>query len=134
MNTAKRGTPLTLCAILFGILAVSNLLKPVQLGGDHTGFVFLGQRLSGTTNLIVGPIFGLYLAAYAAGIWGLRRYALPMGVAYAAYVVVNLVLFGIRNPDAPSPFPGFVVLYAAVAIGVSAGAVWLLRQRREELR
>ena len=74
------------------MLAVSNLLKPLELNPSH-GFVFFGHRLQGTANVIAGPLFGLYLAAYAAGIWGLRRWALPMGVAYAGYVIANLLSF-----------------------------------------
>ena len=41
---AKRGWFLTISAILFGLLAISNFLKPV-LASANTGFVFLGHRL-----------------------------------------------------------------------------------------
>jgi len=44
---AERGPFLTVAAILFGLLAISNLLKPLEIG-PTTGFVFLGKRLSGT--------------------------------------------------------------------------------------
>jgi hypothetical protein len=138
MPTSKRGRALTVFAILFGILAISNLLKPLQLGGDQqTGFVFFGQRLGGTANAIAGPLFGLYLLVYAAGIWGMRRFALPMGIAYAAYVIINLVLFPFRTPPPPGAGVGYQVfgaVYAVIAIGVSGWAVRLLQQRRAELR
>ena len=75
MASEQRGSALTTFAILFGVVAVSNLLKPLQLGGAHTGFVFFGQRTSGTTNAILGPLFGIYLLVYAVGIWRLRRFA-----------------------------------------------------------
>jgi hypothetical protein len=136
MPTRTRNTALTVAAVLFGILAVSNLLKPLELGGQ-TGFVFFGRRLAGTPNAILGPLFGLYLAAYAYGIWTMRRWALPMGIAYAAYVVVNLVLFPFRTPPRPGAGAGdtvFGIVYAFVAIGVSAGTAFLLAQRRGELR
>ena len=98
--TRQRGTALTVAAVLFGALAVSNLLKPLELNASH-GFVFFGHRLHGIANVIAGPLFGLYLAAYAAGIWGLRRWALPMGVAYAGYVIVNLLSFAAWGPVEP---------------------------------
>lgn len=129
MADFRRPQALTVCAILFGLLAVSNLLKPLQLGGDHTGFVLFGERLSGTANAIAGPAFALYLAAYAAAIWRMRPIALPMGTAYAAYVVVNLVLFVVRTPQPPGMGARlFGLVYSVVAIGVSAGAVVLLRR------
>ena len=134
MTTETRGRALTTFAILFAILGVSNLLKPLQLGRD-TGFVFLGQRLTGTPNAILGPLFGVFLLVYAAGIWRLRRFALPMAYAYAAYVIVNLIAFTVRGPQAP---PGlgymvFGVVYAVVAIGVSGGAALLLGRRKAAL-
>ena len=88
---ATRGRWLTTAAVLFGVLAVSNALKPLEIG-PQTGFVFFGQRLSGTPNLIMGPLFAIFLALYAAGIWRMRRYALAMGWVYAGYVLVNLAV------------------------------------------
>ena len=135
MAQAQRGTALTIFAVLFGILAISNLLKPFQVGGDQTGFVFFGQRLSGTANTIIGPLFGLFLAVYAYGIWTMRRWALPMAHAYATYVVLNLILYSFRGtyPDSVE-YKVFTAVYAAVAIGVSLGAAVLLTQRKTELQ
>lgn len=133
MAESARGRALTICAILFGILALSNFAKPLQLGGEHTGFVLLGKRLTGTPNTIAGPLFGLLLAVYAAGIWRMRRWAVPMGVAYAVYVILNLLLFSVRMPRSEAGGPLFVLVYATLAIGVSSGAVWLLRRRRAAL-
>jgi hypothetical protein len=136
MPNPARGRALTVAAVLFAVLAVSNLAKPLQLGGGQTGFVFLGERLSGTANAVAGSLFGLYLLAYAAGIWGMRRWALPLGVVYAAYVIVNLVLFPFRTPPPPGAGVGwqvFGIVYAAVAIGISAGTVRLLARRRGDL-
>ena len=121
-------------AVVFAILAVSNLLKPFRVFGDQTGFVLFGHRLTGTANAIAGPLFGLYLLVYAIGIWRERRWALPMGYAYAAYVIANLVLFEIVGPKQPGiGFVIFGLVYAAIAIGVSSGAAYLLAQRREAL-
>jgi hypothetical protein len=132
---AERGPFLTVAAILFGILAISNLSKPLEIG-PTTGFVFLGKRLSGTSNLIAGPIFGVILATYAYGVWTMRRWAVPLGGLYAAYVVANLVLFPFRTPPPPNAGPGwqiFGLVYSAIAIGVSGGAWRTLSRRRDEL-
>ena len=131
---AVRDRTLTVFAVVFGLLAVSNFLKPLQLGGSRTGFVFLGQRLSGTPNAIIGPLFGLYLLLYATGIWRMRRYALPMAWAYAAYVVVNLLLFNVRTPRPPGTgYLIFGLVYMVVAVAVSSGAAWALSKRKDAL-
>jgi hypothetical protein len=134
MAEATRDRVFTILAVLFGILALSNFLKPFQFGGEQTGFVFLGRRLSGTANTIVGPLFGLYLLIYAAGMWRMKRYAINMGYGYTAYVVLNLVLFNLRNPAPPGMgYVLFGIVYSAVAIGVSGGAVYLLTERKAAL-
>jgi hypothetical protein len=136
MPTSSRDRTLTIAAVLFGVLAVSNLLKPLQLGGDQTGFVFLGARQTGSANTVLGVVFGLYLAVYAYGIWTMRRWALPMAWAYAAYVAINLVLFPFRTPPPPGAGLGwqvFGIVYAAVALGVTIGTARLLARRRPAL-
>ena len=134
MAEANRGRALSVFAVLFAILAVSNLSKPLQLGGEQIGFIFFGQRLTGTANAIVGPLFGIYLLVYALGIWRMKRFALPMGHAYATYVVLNLILFTAKNPRPPGVAPViFGIVYLAVAIGVSGGAAYLLTKHKAEL-
>jgi hypothetical protein len=135
MAKRERGGWLTTAAILFGILAVSNLSKPLQVGGARTGFVFLGERLSGMPNAILGPLFGIFLAVYAVGIWRMKRWALPMAWAYAAYVLANLILFPFRTPQAPGEAgsPLFLIAYTIVAIGTSLGTALALRARAAEL-
>ena len=136
MNKPDRGLLLTVLALLFGLLAFSDLTKPLQasLGaGLRPGFVLFGHRLSGTGNAVVGPLFGLYLLVYAAGIWRMRRWALPVGTVYAVYVIVNLTLFMVRDPEPMREGVLFGEIYAVVAIGVSWGAVWVLSQRRAAL-
>ncbi len=136
MNKPDRGLLLTVLALLFGLLAFSDLTKPLQasLGaGLRPGFVLFGHRLSGTGNAVVGPLFGLYLLVYAAGIWRMRRWALPVGTVYAVYVIVNLTLFMVRDPEPMREGVLFGAIYAVVAIGVSWGAVWVLSQRRAAL-
>jgi len=134
MAHATRGTWLTVCAVLFGVLAISNLLKPLQLG-EQTGFVLFGTRLSGTANTLAGPLFGIFLAIYAYGIWHMRRFALPMSHAYAAYVIINLILWQMIGPERP-PGIGYVlfgIAYLTIAIGVSLGAAISLTKRKAEL-
>jgi hypothetical protein len=133
MARTDRGPVLTVFALLFGLLAISNFMKPLAGKPGEVGFVFFGQRLAGTPNAIIGPLFGLYLLVYAIGIWRMRRYAVPMGIAYAAYVILNLVLFNVRDPNPNRQGLLFGLLYGVIAIGVSSGAAYLLAQRRAEL-
>ena len=121
----------TIFTILFSLLAVSNLLKPFRLGSDETGFVLLGERLSGMANTIVGPLFGLFLALYAFAIWKRKRFAIPLGHAYATYVILNLILFQVKNVT-PSSI-GYVIIgiiYSLIAVGVSLGAAIFLTRNK----
>lgn len=133
MARPDRGPLLSVFALLFGLLAISNFMKPLAGKPGEVGFVFFGQRLAGTPNAIIGPLFGLFLLVYAVGVWRMRRYALPMGIAYAAYVIVNLVLFNARDPNPNRQGILFGVVYSLVAIGVSSGAAYLLARRRATL-
>lgn len=126
-------TLLRVCGALFCALAVSNFLKPFELHSSH-GFVFFGLRQQGTPNLLLGPLAGIFLAIYGLGVLRQRAYALPMGRLYAAYVIVNLVLFTIRMPAEAFGKPIFGLVYTVIAIGVSSGAVWLLSRNRAALR
>ncbi len=124
----------TVFTILFGLLAVSNLLKPFRFGGDQTGFVFLGERLSGMANSIAGPLFGLFLALYAFAIWKRKRFAIPLGHAYASYVILNLILFQVKNVIPPGVgYVIFGIVYAVIAIGVSLGAAIFLTKNKAVL-
>ncbi|MGH7859294.1 MAG: hypothetical protein ACREQY_18360 [Candidatus Binatia bacterium] len=134
-RAVSRDGVLTTLAVLMGLLAVSNMMKPVGQAFDpegSAGFVFLGQRLRGLANAIAGPLFGVWLATYAWAIWNRRRLALPLGIAYAAYVPVNLVLFAL-DPPPGSGGPVFGAIYALVAIGVSGGGALYLYSKRDLL-
>ena len=111
----KRSGVLTGLAIAMGLMAISNFSKPITQSmdpGGNAGFVFFGTRLTGTANLLAGPLFGAILAAY---------------------VVVNLVLFMSNPPPGGDPGLVFGLVYAAVAIGISSGGAWYLMQHKEEL-
>jgi hypothetical protein len=123
-------------AVLMGLMAVSNFWKPMaQMFAPESsaGFVFLGHRLQGVANAIMGPLFGVLLAAYAYGAWTGRRWVVPLAIAYAAYVPVNLVLFSRDPPPGPEPPFIFLLLYAIVAIGVSSGGALHLYRNRDRL-
>lgn len=123
---------LMVCGVLFGALAISNFMKPLELHAHH-GFVLFGLRQQGLSNFLLGPLAGVFLAVYAAGVLRMRSYALPMGRIYAAYVVVNLVLFTVRMSDEALGRPLFGLVYVMIAVGVSSGCVYLLARNRAQL-
>lgn len=132
----RRDRVLTTLAVLIGIMAISNLGKPLAqtMSPDSSaGFVFFGTRLHGVANAIIGPLFGCLLAAYAYGAWTMHRWVVPIALAYAAYVPVNLVLFAL-DPPPGSGGAAFGAIYALVAIGVSGGGAWYLHTHRNQLR
>jgi hypothetical protein len=136
-SAARRGVWLTALAAAMALMALSNLWKPVAqhlTPASSAGFVFFGTRLHGTANAIVGPLFGVLLAFYAYGVWRLRRWVVPLATAYAAYVVLNLTLFTLRTPSVERPPLLFMLAYAAIAIGVSAGGAAALILGRDRLR
>ncbi len=119
-------------ALLFALMALSNAIKPFAYT-DEIGFVLLGERLSGQANTAAAGTFAALLAAYAASIWAERRLALKLGVAYAIYVVANLVLWNFRKPEGADAPLLFALPYLVSAIGVSSGAAVLLWKHRERL-
>jgi hypothetical protein len=138
---SKRGAALTVFAVLFLLLAIEDILKPfgkhqLELPGVklEIGLVFFGTRLSGTVDAIMGPLFGIFLLIYAAGIWRMRRYALYIAYGYAIYVVLNLFLAWLKNP-APTTSGEIVfdVVYSVLAVALTSSAAFLLRARRGAL-
>ena len=126
----SRGATLTIFAILFVLLAISNFSKPLS-HSPGVGFVFLGDRLTGTANAILGPLFGVILLVYAYGIWAMRKFALPLAYIYVAWVIVNTVMFSLKNPYSGN-LP-FVVVSIAVGIGVPLATAIILSRRKDEL-
>ena len=134
MAEKSRGTTLTVLAILFALLAITDILKPFHLEGPTTGLVFFGKRLAGTPDAILGPLLGIILLIYVAGIWRMRRYALGLGYAYAIYVAINLVLFSVRNPPPASQSERiFGIVYVILALAFTWGTAILLGRRKAEL-
>jgi len=135
MPNGSRGVTLTILAMLFSLMALSNFGKPFA-HNPGVGFVFFGTRLSGAVNMIVAPIFGMILAVYVYGILAMRKFALPLGIFYAAYVIVNMPLFILRYRGTTVMQEhswAYLVPYPFVAIGVSSGAAWLLYRRKRDL-
>ena len=126
----SRGTVLSVFAVLFALLAISNISKPLSRG--RAGFVFFGTKTVGVANMILGPLFGIYLLIYAIGIWRQKRWALAMAWLYAAYVPINMTLFTLKTPGRWGSI-GFGIFYAAIALGVSWGSALLLMKRRAQL-
>jgi hypothetical protein len=128
----SRGAALTIFAILFGLLAISNFSKPFS-HDPGIGFVFMGVRLHGTGNAIMGPLFGSLLLVYAYGIWTMRRYALPVAYIYTAWVIVNGVLFSMKNRSEPHPSVAFSIAATAIGIGVPLATAIILSRRQADL-
>ena len=141
MASSKRGTILTILAILFVLAAIEDILKPFHLEGPATGLVFFGARLSGISNAIMGPLLGIFLLIYAAGIWRMKGYALYLAYVYAIYVTINLatrgrhdLLFIVRHPTPASRGQLiFGIIYTILALTFTWGAVVILNRRKAEL-
>jgi hypothetical protein len=131
-----RGPFLTTMAGLLGLLAVSNCTKVLQHLEDpqKLGIVVFGTRLETVAgNLIVGPLMGLVVGAYAYGLWRMRAWVIPLSIVYAFYVPTNLVLFwyGQTSPDIPPV--GSILVYLVFALGGSIGTALYLAYHRERL-
>lgn len=132
MAEKSRGTALTIFALLFGLLAISNFAKPFHIfAGD--GFVFMGVKQTGTPNAILGPLFGVLLLIYAYGIWTMRRYALPVAYIYTVWVIVNMVLFTLKNQAAQPTPPVFAIISIVIGVGIPLATAIILSRRSAEL-
>jgi len=132
MAEKSRGTALTIFALLFVLLAISNFLKPFS-HDPGVGLVFLGVRLKGQGNAIMGPLFGLLLLIYAYGIWSMRRFALPVAYIFTAWVIINGFLFSIKNKNEPHPSPLVAIATIAIGVGVPLATAIILTRRQADL-
>jgi hypothetical protein len=118
-------------AALIALRATTNLFKPFGAG---SAFVFFRVMLRSHAGLWLAAAFGVAMLAYAWGAWNLRRYALPMGIAYAAFVVLNIPLFAIINDIPTTPVARAVEFaFLLIGVGVTTGAAYLLHAHRHEL-
>ena len=131
-----RGLFPTVMAVLFAILAVSNATKALQYLRDpaHLGVVLFGVRFeSVAANAVLGPLLGAVLAAYAYGLWRMRRRVLPLAIAYAFWVPTNLVLFWHRDVGPETPPVPFILGYLVLALGGSIGTALYLAYHHDRL-
>ena len=131
--SAKRGVFLTVMAILFVVLAISDFTKALQQANGG-GLVILGHKFTTTfANLTLGPLFGLFLLTYASGLWNMKRWVIPISIFYAFYVSTNMVLFWSLHQLDP-PTVRFIVLYLFVSLTGSIGTALYLAFHKDQLR
>lgn len=132
---AVRGKFLSTFAVLLAVLALSNFTKAFQNMSDPTkGLVVFGVRFETVAaNAVLGPLFGIILAAYAYGIWRMKAWVLPLAIAYAFYVPVNLVVFWFLHGAGPHPPVGGLLAYLAVALTGSIGTAMYLAYHHDRL-
>ena len=134
-SSESRGTFLTVIAVLFVVLAISDFTKALQYANNPAvgGLVVFGHKFEGIAiNLVLGPLFGMVLLIYAYGIWKMRAWVLPLSLVYAFYVPYNLVLFWFTHTTGPRSI-GFIVFYLAIALTGSVGTALYLAYHRERL-
>ena len=134
-SSESRGTFLTVMAVLFVVLAISDFTKALQYANNPAvgGLVVFGHKFEGIAiNLVLGPLFGMVLLTYAYGIWKMRAWVLPLSLVYAFYVPYNLVLFWFTHTTGPRSI-GFIVFYLAIALTGSVGTALYLAYHRERL-
>jgi len=135
-DSNQRGIFLTVMAILFVVLAISDFTKALQHAGNPAvgGIVILGHKFTRAFGtLTLGPLFGLFLLIYAYGLWNMSRWVIPISVFYAFYVPVNLVLFWSLHQLNP-PTVRFIVFYLFVSLTGSIGTALYLAFNKDRLR
>ena len=132
---APRGKFLSTIAVLLAVLALSDFTKVLQHANNpDMGFVLFGVRFAGIAgNVIFGTLFGVILAAYAYGIWRMRAWVLPLAIAYAFYVPLNLVLFWFLHGQQAHPPVAGLLVYLAIAFGGSIGTAIYLAYHHDRL-
>ena len=142
----KRGRFLTVMAVLLALAMLVDIVKALSkpLPAGHqvaglqmppSGIVVLGVRHTGAGMGILALLVAAVLVFYTVGIWRMKRYALTVAWLYAAYVILNVTLFTIRNPAPPTPGTKiFSIVYSVGAIVLTLGTAIVLTRRRGELR
>ncbi len=128
MPNRSRGATLTIFALLFVLVAITDFLKPFHLF-PNDGFVFMGTKLSGAANAVMGPLFGTIIMAGAYGIWTMRKFALPIAYILVISVMLNMLLYTIKN-GATRPLP---IANVVAGIGVPLTSAIILHRRRADL-
>ena len=131
----QRGAFLTVMAILFVVLAISDFTKVFQHAhAGHLGLVILGHRFNRKlANFVLGWLFGAFLLTYAHGIWNMKAWSVPLSILYAFYVPTNMVLFWSLHKLDP-PTVRFIVFYLFVSLTGSIGTALYLAFHQHELQ
>jgi len=128
----RRGFPDAM-AVLFALLAVSNASKALQWLRDPSigGIVLLGRRVEGLVpNALLGGLMAVLLGSYAWSLWRRSPLAVPLSIAYAFWVPLNLALFWYFATGSDLPPLAVMGTYFVVAIGGSVGtALWVAWHR-----
>ncbi len=115
-----------LLAVLIGLRGLTNFAKPFR--GEIVIFGRLMDSELATT--VVAPAIGAVILVYAYELWHARPWARPLGIAYAVWATINVILFPIFE-GVPEQFePWMYVVFAVPGIAVPWLAVWLVGQRR----
>jgi hypothetical protein len=133
--STQRGMFLTVMAILFVVLAISDFTKAIQHANDPAvgGLVIFGHKFTSTfATLTLGPLVGIFLLTYAYGLWSLKQWVIPLSVFYAFYVPTNMVMFWSLHQLNP-PTVRFIVFYLFVSLTGSVGTALYLAFHRDRL-
>lgn len=132
----RRPVFLTVMAILFAALAISNATKIFQASEANPvgGFVFFGVRFRDPVAILALalPFAGLLLT-YARGLWVRKKWVAWIAVPYAFYVPANLTLFWFFQPADKLPPVAFIAGYLFLALGGSIGTALYLMRYFDEL-
>jgi len=129
-DPGRRDKLLTVLRVLAVLIAVRSLMNVGKPFGTGSGLVFFGFLLNGPVMWVLAPALGIYMLAWAYGLWGLRGYAVPMGFAYLMLVAVNLIGFPLTEGLRAGVTLPMYAVYALVAFGTPALAQWLLLRLR----
>jgi hypothetical protein len=118
-----RTTVRRILAVLIALRGATNFGKPFAMG---SGFVVFGQLRGGLFATVVAPLFGLAMLVYAYGLWAARPFARPLGIAYAVWATINVVVFPLVESIPGGIGPMGYLVFAIPGIVGPWLAVWLL--------
>ncbi len=93
----------------------------------------MGTRLTGTANIVMSIVVAIFLIGYAASIWFMSKYALPLSFVYGVYVVINIVGYIIRYASHDKVPVWGLIVFTVLAIAIPWGSAVILWQHRAEL-
>jgi hypothetical protein len=111
-------------AALIVLRAATNLAKPFL---SDAAFVVLGRLRYGAWSTVFAPAFGLAMIGYASLLAKNHPLARPVGIAYAVWATLNVVLFPVFESIPARWAPWMYVLFGVPGIVIPWLAVWLVR-------